>query len=309
MAEIDRRIGALAAGQHGAVARWQVLDLGGDGGLPSRRVSAGLWRREAPGVFVVHGAPPTFAQAVAVAVLAAGRGAVVSHRTAAALWGFIGPTRRIELTIPADRVHVRAGVTVHRSSDLALAAPLRLDGILVTGAARTLLDLGAVAPSMVRRAVWAALRQRATAWDVLLRTLTAHARRGRRGVGALRAVIAEHYGERVTDSTTEDVAYEILVDSGLVPRPQKQVRVVCADGVPVTVDHGWPRYRALLEVFGADHLTNEDLAHLDLHRRNQIELAGYRLLVYSGRMLRSRPDQFVIDVDRMLRAAGWDGNL
>ncbi|QGG95641.1 hypothetical protein [Actinomarinicola tropica] len=95
----------------------------------------------------------------------------------------------------------------------------------------------------------------------------------------------------------------------MVPRPEKQVRIVCADGVPVTADHGWPEHRVLLEVVGVDHLTNEDLMHTDLHRRNQIELAGYRLLVYSGRMLAARPDQFVLDVSRMLRAAGWDGTL
>lgn len=309
MGQIDRRVGALAARQHGVITRAQVVELGGDRDMPSRRVAAGRWRRAATGVFVVNGAPDSFPQRVLVAVLAAGSGALASHRTAAALWGFTSEPDRIEVTIPADRVHRGAGVTVHRSSDVAIAAPIRLEGIPVTGAARTLLDLGAVAPATVRRAVWAALRQRATAWDVLLRTLTAHARPGRRGVAALRAVVAEHYGERATDSTTEDVAYEVLVDSGLVPRPEKQVRVVCADGVTVTVDVGWPRYRALLEVFGVDHLTNEDLAHTDLHRRNQIELAGYRLLVYSGRMLSARPDQFLLDVDRMLREAGWDGTL
>ncbi|QGG95643.1 hypothetical protein [Actinomarinicola tropica] len=215
MGEIDRRVGDLAAEQHGVVTRAQVLELGGDRDLPSRRVASGLWRRAATGVFVVNGVPASFAQRVLVAVLAAGPGALASHRTAAALWGFTSEADRIEVSIPAGRVHRGAGVSVHRSRDLAIAAPVRLRGIPVTGAARTLLDLGAVAPAAVRRAVWTALRQRATAWDVLLRTLTAHARPGRRGITTLRAVVAEHYGERVTDSVTEDVAYEILVDSGV----------------------------------------------------------------------------------------------
>lgn len=71
----------------------------------------------------------------------------------------------------------------------------------------------------------------------------------------------------------------------------------------VTVDLGWPDRGALLEIDGVDHLTNEDLQHLDLHRRNQITLAGYSLLVYSGRLLRRQPDQFVRDVEDLLRTA------
>lgn len=307
MAVPEQRFAALAAAQHGAITRAQIVELGGDRDLPSRRVRAGRWRRAGPGVFVVNGVPDSFHQRVTVALLAAGPGAVVSHRTAAVLWGFVRRSPRIEITIPAGRSHTNPGVTVHRARDLDLASPIRREGILVTGAARTLLDLGAVAPASVRRASWAALRQRATAWDVLLRTVVVHSRRGRAGLGPLRELMAEHYGERTTDSTTEDVAFEILVDSGVVPSPEKQVEVRCADGVSVTIDFGWPEHRALLEVFGVDHLTNEDLAHLDMHRRNQIELAGYRLLVYTGRMLAAQPDQFVLDVCRMLRAAGWTG--
>jgi hypothetical protein len=120
-------------------------------------------------------------------------------------------------------------------------------------------------------------------------------------------VLSEHYGELATDSMTEDVAFEVLVDSGRVPPPDKQVPVRCADGVIVTVDFGWPRYNALLEIFGVDHLTNESLQHLDLHRRNQIELTGRRLLVYTGTLVRRQPDQFVADVDALLRAGGWPG--
>lgn len=310
MDELDRRASNLAAGQHGLITVQQAAELGGDRNLPRRRVASGHWRRCAPGVYVVGGAPATFEREVLAAVMAAGPGAVASHRTAARLWGLVPPSERIlELSIPVRRRHVRTGVVVHRSSDLELGAITRIAGIPVTGAARTLLDLGAVAPGRLRRATWVAPRERATAWDVLLRTCVRHGRRGRAGVGALRALLAEHYGERTTDSTTEDLAFEILVDSGLVPVPEKQVVVTCADGVEVTVDFGWPRYRALLEVFGVDHLTNEDLAHLDLHRRNQIELAGYRLLTYSGRLLRRQPDQFVRDVALVLTAGGWSGVL
>jgi hypothetical protein len=301
--EIDRAVASLADDQHGVVSRAQVIELGGGPNVARRRVASGHWREVAPGVVLIGAGPRTFERDVQVALLAA----VASHRTAARLWGLGERSSLIELTVPHGRSHDRRGVRTHTSRDLDRAHVSRRSSLPVTGAARTILDLGAVQPHRVRRAVWAGLRSSVVSWPSLLDTLVVHARRGRAGVGPLRAILAEHYGELATDSTTEDVAFEILVDSGRVPSPDKQVPVVCADGVPVTIDLGWPDFRALVEVFGVDHLTNEDLQHLDLHRRNQIELAGYRLLVYSGRLLERQPDQFVADVEALLRAGGWTG--
>lgn len=309
MQGFDAEAVALAAGQHGVLSLAQVVELGGNRELIRRRCRSGHWRSAGRGVYVIGAAPVTFEQRVLAAVLAAGDGAVASHRTAAHLWGLAPRPAVIEITTPLTRPHMAPGVVGHRSRDLDRARIVRLSGIPVTGAARTILDLGAVTPDAVRPAVWRGLRSSAFAWPTLLRTLIEHSRRGRSGIGPLREVVAAHYGELGTDSDTEDVAFEILVDSGRVPLPDKQVEVVCADGVPVTIDMGWPQYGALLEIFGVDHLTNEDLQHLDLHRRNQIGLTGRRLLIYTGRLLKKQPDQFVTDVEALLRAGGWSGPI
>lgn len=306
MSDLDRRIRQLAVRQHGLVSLDQVIGLGGDRNHALRRSRAGHWSCVGPGVYAIGAPPVTYPHRALGAVLVAGPGAVASHRCAARLWGVLGRTSTpLELSLPRDRHHRPRGVVVHRSRDLHLAATTSIDGIPVTGIARTLLDLGAVTPTAVRPAVWEALRAGLVGWDDLLRTLVDHARRGRPGLAALRAVVAEHYGEAARDSRTEDRAERILVDSGRVPAPVAQHPVVCADGVEVTVDFAWPEFRAALEVFGADHLTNEDLQHLDAHRRNQIELAGWRLLVYTGRLVRRQPDQLVADVVAMLRNQGW----
>jgi hypothetical protein len=303
--EVDAIVVAIATRQHGLVTRSQVLDAGGTGSLIARRRRAGHWNQVASGVFRVGGTPRTFQQRVMAVVLAAGPGAVASHRTAARLWQVVGPRAvPIEVTVPYRRNVRMRGVIVHRSTDLDRGEVQVVDGVPVTGLSRTVLDLGAVTPRDVARAVSRARREHDLEWDELLSTLVRHARRGRRGVGPLRKVVAAHYGDLATDSDTEDLAFRILTSSGLVPRPSIQVPVVCADGVVVTVDLGWPRWRALVELYGVDHLTNEPLQHLDVHRRNQIELAGYRLLVYTGRLLRRQPDQFVADARQLLRASG-----
>lgn len=305
---LEREIRSLARRQHGLVATWQLVERGASRQLGHLRVAAGAWDLAAPGVFLAGPAPRTFAQRCMAAVLTCGEGALLSHRAATRLWN-VAPNRSvpIDVSVPRERRLERRGIRIHRSRDLHLAAPTQLEGIPVTGLARTLLDLGAEEPTWVRPAVWEAMRLHGTGWELLLATLIDHSRPGRRGLGALRLVVAEHYDDLARDSATEDLAFGILCDSGRVPRPQTQVPVMCADGVEVVVDLGWPQWDAYVEIFGGHHVHDEDLFHLDLHRRNQIELAGHSLLIYSGRLLRRHPDQFVSDVIAHLRRRGWPG--
>ncbi|MCC5954010.1 MAG: hypothetical protein JJU45_18090 [Acidimicrobiia bacterium] len=239
-------------------------------------------------------------------VLAAGPEAIASHRAAAQLWE-IGGRRAapVELTIPRGRRHRPRGAVVHEARDLDFAEPCLRSAIPTTGLARTILDLGAVAPEQVRGAIRSARRNHELEWSDLLDTLAVHSRRGRPGLGVLRRLVAAHYGEMAGDSATEDHAFTLLWSSSLVPTPERHVPVLCADGVTVTADLGWPRWRAYVEVQGVDHFTNEDLQHTDLHRRNQLHLAGHNVLYVSGRQLRSDPSRFLADVEALLRRAGW----
>jgi very-short-patch-repair endonuclease len=296
----------LARRQHGLVAVRQARDGGMTARQVQRLVERGHWRRLRRGVYVVGAAPVTFEQRAMGALLAVGPEAMVSHRTAARLWGLLGAAPVVmEVSVPRDRKVQVSGVRVHRCRDLDLAAPCLRDGILVTGLARTLLDVASVDPDATRPAVWAARRTHGLTWEELTTTLERHAGPGRAGNGPIRRLIASHADSQAGDSRTEDRAFELLCRERHLPRPQRQVPVTCADGVAVSVDLGWPEHRAGIEIFGVDHLTNEDLQHLDAHRRNQIELTGFRLLTYTGTLLRRQPQHFVADAEQLLRHAGW----
>ena len=78
------------------------------------------------------------------AVLACGKGAVLSHQCAAALWG-ISPTSpaTTHVTVPGPNGRrKRRGIVVHRSTTLTPAEATRWRGIPVTTRTRTLGDLG-----------------------------------------------------------------------------------------------------------------------------------------------------------------------
>jgi hypothetical protein len=85
------------------------------------------------------------------AVLACGDGAVLSHRSAAALWGLL-PVRSgpVDVTIPASAGRKkRRGIRLHRSPSV-ISASTRRSGIPVTTPARTIADLRSKVPAYLQ---------------------------------------------------------------------------------------------------------------------------------------------------------------
>jgi hypothetical protein len=84
--DTDRKIAALAAEQHGVVARSQLLQAGLSADAIRGRVRAGRLHRLHLGVYAVGHTVLTRQGRWMAAVLACGDGAALSHATAAAAW-------------------------------------------------------------------------------------------------------------------------------------------------------------------------------------------------------------------------------
>jgi very-short-patch-repair endonuclease len=147
-ARLDQRIAEIAARQHGRITTRQLAEVGlGRRGV-SRRVKAGRLHRLHRGVYAVGHSRQTREGRWMAAVLACGPGAVLSHRTAAALWGMrpqsSGP---IEVTVPGTGGRGRrAGLLIHRSTCLDPSTTARINDIPVTTPARTISDLRRILP-------------------------------------------------------------------------------------------------------------------------------------------------------------------
>jgi very-short-patch-repair endonuclease len=155
-APADQTVAKIAARQHGVVTTPQLADaaINKDGVL--RRLSAGRLHRIDRGVYAVgHRALSNEGRWMA-AILACGPRAVLSHGSAAALWGLLpamaGP---IHITIPDGGGRPRRrGIRRHRSRTLTSAHATSRNGIPVTTPARTIADLRrAVPPEHHRRAI------------------------------------------------------------------------------------------------------------------------------------------------------------
>src|SRR2546423_11940748 len=139
--DVDAVIARLAARQHGVVARWQLLA----GRLGRRaidhRVERGRLHEVHRGVYAVgHQALSQRGRWMA-AVLAAGPGAVLSHRAASGLWG-VRRSNALEITAPGRRR--RPGIVTHEAL-LPRDEVTTRAGIPVTTISRTIFDLAAVA--------------------------------------------------------------------------------------------------------------------------------------------------------------------
>jgi predicted transcriptional regulator of viral defense system len=182
----ERRLAALAGRQHAMVSHPQLKELGlGASGI-AKRARSGRLKRFYRGVYHAGHGPVTGRGRFMAAVLACGDGAVLSHRSAAALWGVLrGGPGRPEVTVPGDGGRGHAGITVHRSA-LVPSEITTHDGIPVTTVGRTLIDLADLGSRrLLERAFDQAEYMRLDCTG--LRVVP-----GRRGASLLAAVMAEH---------------------------------------------------------------------------------------------------------------------
>jgi very-short-patch-repair endonuclease len=151
-ARIDSKIAALAKRQRGYVTRRQLLNVGLRRDAIYYRIRIGRLIRVYTGVYAV-GHLPTLPQDRAMgALVACGEGAVLSHSTAACVWGIY--TRwEVPFEVTAATARRRGGIRIHRSMLARRDIKTQL-GLRVTSAERTVYDMAPLlSESGLRRAV------------------------------------------------------------------------------------------------------------------------------------------------------------
>ncbi len=272
----------LARRQHGILTRRDLLALGYGSGAIERRLASGRLHRVAPGVYAVGWPDLTPKQRWMAAVRACGEGALLSHRSAAALWG-IGKEPRdcVEVSVRRRRKGRRAGIKVRARPSLPAGDVVRRDLIPVTCPARTLLDLATV---LSRRALERAVNE-ADKFDLidpeaLRAALENHT--GEPGVRPLRTLLDRHTF-RLSDTELEVRFRPIAAAAGLPP-PQTKAGL---NGYEV--DFFWPELRLVVETDGLRYHRTASTQARD-RRRDQLHTAtGYTVLRFTHYEVRYEP--------------------
>jgi Transcriptional regulator, AbiEi antitoxin/Protein of unknown function (DUF559) len=288
----------LAERQHGVVARRQLLAAGVDAERVRRWREGGRLVDLRRGVYALgHGLLPLEGRWMA-AVLACGSKAVLSHRSAAALWDLRPPGGvAIDVTVGADgRRRTLDGVRVHRSATAGEAFAVVERGIPVTTVAWTLLDLAAVVPRHVlRRAVEESDRRELLDMGAITAVFERSPRRA--GSTALRAVLADmgRHGITRTRSDVEAGFLQLCLDHGL-PRPEVNRY---ANGVER--DFRWPDpHRLVVEVDGWAHHRGRTAFEADRARDRRAVADGWRVARFTASEVQRDPRAVAAEVAGLL---------
>lgn len=275
--ELDRRLAARVELQHGVFGRGLLTELGFTKRQIARRTADRRWLDLHPEVWRMAGAPVTWQGELLAACLAGPPLVGASHRSGAAVWDVPGADQRLqEIVCPRWERAQRPSLIVHESKALSAADLTIVDHIPVTTIERTLLDLGAVRHAdTVERAVETALRRELTTIEALETIVHRLGRRGRRGAGVLRKILAVRTVDRdLTDSDKEMVLLQVLRRHGL-PEPVVQYEIWHKGRFLGRVDAAYLEWRIALEYESYEFHIGRKALERDSSRRNDMVGAGW----------------------------------
>jgi hypothetical protein len=296
---LDAVIAELAKRQHGVVARRQLVALGVGHRAVDHRIAVGRLHPIHRGVFAVGHSLLTRPAAWMAAVLAAGPDAVLSHRSAAALWGIRDTARRQVDVIVPRKLRPSPRLEAHRVL-LAADEITTEHGIPVTTAARTLFDLAAVlTPQQLERAVDQAEIRRLTSPTSLGALVARYPRH--RGTAALRAILdAGRIGQTVTRSDLE-LDFLAFLDAHALPRPSANRIVGLPDRRTHEADCLFADHRLVVELDGFDTHGTRRAFEQDRERDRRLQVAGYRVIRITWLQLTTEPETLAQELRSLLR--------
>lgn len=292
----------LAEAQHGVVSHSQLRRLGFSGTSVERARTVGRIHLIHRGVYAVGHAGITPHGRGLAAVLACGNGAVLSHRSAAWLWGLLSTAPRMpEVTAP-NRGHRRRSIQIHHSQILDDVDCASVDGIPTTAVPRTLLDVASkggrrVLGNAIDRAERLGFLDLAEVDDLLARSGT------HRGKEPLRTAIEIYRDPGFTRSKAE-LLFIALVRKARLPRPATNI-FVCGH----EIDAYWEAERFAVEVDGWDTHRTRAAFEADPLRQEDLKLAGIDSIRITARRLEREPDLVAKRLRRLLEQRRRQLNL
>ena len=307
MEALSARMAAIAASQHAHITLHQLDELKVTRHQRAHLLATGQIVRVARDVYQLNGVPRTWQSRIAAAQLATGEDAIVSHRSAAALYRLDGfdQQRIVHLSIPSSRSPRKAkDIRLHRCADYELIVAERRQNITVTDPARLVIDLYAseANPEVARRGLFSVRKKKLATWTAIDECLQRHARQGRRGISMLRADLELYRRIGCPETSFEDTIARVLMAAG-IPEPELQHWVLTPGG-RYRIDVAYPDFRVGLEGKSrAEHLTDEAF-EADPVRDANLAIAGWIIIHVTWAQLQNDPDGVVRRIRRALESRG-----
>jgi hypothetical protein len=299
MSRADARIAALAAARGGGFSRTQANDACVSDHQLAARVRSGVLLQTGPHAFRFAGAPRTVLTELTDVLLDIGEPVLCGHATAAALLGLDGfdLRRPFHLVVPRRRHVSRDNVKLHRTDDLELIDRTTVDGLPVTAAARTIIDLArSLSAERLSACIDSAIRDGRVSEDMLHRRIVALRTQGRYGLPLLAEVLAGYEVSRGGHSWLEREYLRLISGAGL-PRPTMQ-QVLCRAGDRlVRVDCHFAGTNVVVELLGYRFHRTRSQMESDAKRANALMRDGFRPFQFTyGQVVSER--SYVVETTR-----------
>jgi very-short-patch-repair endonuclease len=304
----DAEIASIATRRHGVVTRAQLVAAGVSESGISDRVAAGRLHRVHRGVYAVGHPRLSDHGRWMAAVLACGEGAVLSHLSAAELWGLRRRARRlseaggrgapdpVHITVPSTAgKRKQRGIVLHRSSTLTASDCTRHDGIPVTKPRRTLADIRPLlSPTQFNSAVREAEFLRLPIGDWFgggPEPAGEPPRSGRRRAAHLRDRARTELEQRML----------ALCRRHRLPQPEVNVTIDRFE-----VDFLWREQRLVVEVDGWESHRSRSAFEEDRARDARLAFLGYEVVRFTWRQLARDGTAVATTIRSLLRLRGSD---
>jgi hypothetical protein len=292
--------GRVAASQNGLITRSQAIAAGYDKAAIYRACKTGRWRIVARGVYQIVGAPWTWYTSVLRDCLA--NDGVASHRSSAVLLR-AGPFRpgRPEISVRSGSKDHDAGPRVHEPLDFDLIRPITIRSVPLTPPARLAVDLGAGASyAQYEMTIDELVGRGDVTWAQLTGHLRSHAKRGRNGVGTLRAYLKDRIGYDVEESPLEQRILRDLRRRGF-PEPTTQLTVNDADGTFIArVDVAFEPEMVIIEGDSLGWHLNRRSFTKDPTVRRRLRMLGWFVMEITHDMLDHDAERTYADLRQVL---------
>jgi len=244
--QTGQELARIAAKQHGVVALRQLQELGLSAREVRGLVTAGHLHRLYRGVYAVGHVKLTRYGRLKAALLAAGPGAFLSHRTAAALRGLRNLNlKRIEITVVGNAVRSRPGIVIHRTT----VAPVKgevseIEGLAVSAVPRLLVELAPTeTEAELLRLIEESIRKGKFNHANFRAALERHA--DRPSITKLQAAYAAYKPRPSRKSGLERAFDRLLDEHPEIPEPLRNIHMDIWE-----LDCYWPDHNVALELDG-----------------------------------------------------------
>ncbi|HET9675950.1 MAG TPA: type IV toxin-antitoxin system AbiEi family antitoxin domain-containing protein [Solirubrobacterales bacterium] len=288
----------LARRQHGVVSRTQLIELGLGEDAIEHRLTHGRLHRLHPGVYAVGHRGVSREGWWMAAVLASGPDALLSHHTAAALWGLRGYSGGAIHVIVPKRSTSSKRIRRHFSHVPPDEREVR-EEIPVTSVHRTIFDMAPTVSvdeviSMLREAEYRNLWDRLSLWDLLDRY---PAKRGSRKVRvALERLKEEPEGRRRKGL---EERFAPFLRRHHLPLPRFNDWILLGDK-RYCVDCHWPGTNQIVELDGWQGHGTRSAFRSDRGRDRKLRVAGYAVTRLTWAQLDDEPEAIAADLRALL---------